>query len=443
MVPVLSSRIISAPRRIWQRMTIILLITPFVLSPLRATDHLYAAPNIQSLPNAITWPTIRLQSIADGFDNPIDVVSPNDGTERLFVLQRGGQIYIIENGIRLENPFLNISDRVSTCSECGLLGIAFPPDFANTGYFFISYTSKTDLVGPETNDGDTPDNGDTVIARFHVTDNPNVANSASEEPILVINQPEANHNGGHILFGPDDYLYIGMGDGGGGGDPFQNSQDPASLLGKLLRIEVGATGTYTIPADNPFVNTDGYRAEIWATGLRNPWRYNFDRATGDLYVADVGQGSLEEINTIAAADIGNGGMNFGWPMMEGDLCYPPNGDQDCSRNDLTLPVVTYNHDLGDCSVTGGFVYDSPLPNQGPVYLYGDFCSARVWGLQPDGDRWASSELEDFNFQITSFGDDANGNVYLVSYQGTLYQVLDTLRITQYLPTLSHSEEPAN
>ena len=186
-----------------------------------------------------------------------------------------------------------------------------------------------------------------MIARFQITNNLNRADSAAEEPILRINQPNTNHNGGHILFGPDGYLYIGMGDGGGGGDTFENAQNPQSLHGKILRIEVGATGTYTIPASNPFTTTAGYRDEIWATGVRNPWRFDFDRSTGDLYVADVGQSGFEEVNHIAAGEIGDGGMNFGWPIMEGNVCFPPNGPQVCDNPGLTTPVATYNHGLGD------------------------------------------------------------------------------------------------
>ncbi len=409
---------IEVPRcpSVW-RIATIFVATFFIL-------NFFGTTNIYAATNAVTWPPIGLKPVASGFSNPIDVVSPNDGTDRLFVLERGGLIYIIENGIRLEEPFLNISDRVSTCSECGLLGLAFPPNFAANGYFFINYTSKTDLVPPDTGDGDTDSNGDTVIARFHITANPNVADSADEDQLLVINQPDINHNGGHILFGPDNYLYIGMGDGGGNGSG--NPQDPASLHGKLLRIEVGGTLTYTIPASNPFTTTLDYRPEIWATGLRNPWRYNFDTVTGDLYVADVGQGTFEEVNHIAAADIGDGGMNFGWRMMEGDVCFPPSGPQTCDRTGLTLPVTTYNHDLGDCSVTGGFVYAAPLPGQEPVYLYGDYCTGRVWGLQPDGPNWVTSELEDFPFQIPSFGQEANGKTYLVSYGGTIYALDDSI-----------------
>lgn len=399
------------------RLGIILTLTLFLLG---LTD----AGTTYANPSAVTWPSIKLQLVAEGFSSPVGIATVNDGTNRLFVVEKGGFVHIVQNGIRIEPPFLNISDRVSDCNECGLLGIAFPPDFAEKDYFFVNYTSNTDVAAPDTGDPNT--NSDTVIARFRVTANPNLADAASEESILLINQPDSNHNGGQIVFGPDDYLYIGMGDGGGGGDTYGNSQQPASLLAKMLRIEVGATGTYTVPADNPYVSpTDGYRDEIWATGLRNPWRFNFDRATGDLYIADVGQGELEEINYVAAADLGQGGQNYGWKITEGNACYPPSGDQDCDRTGLTEPVVSYNHDDGDCSVTGGYVYTADRPGQVPVYLYADFCTGRIWGLQRDGNAWVTQELDDRAFEISTFGEDEFGNVYVADYgNGRIYQIFD-------------------
>ena len=415
-------RIAFARRMGWGSLATLLLAAFFMLD-------LFGATHVNAAPNAVTWPPIDLKPIADGFIGPIDVVGANDGTDRLFVLEKGGLVYIIENGVRLEDPFLDISDRVATCHECGLLGLAFPPTYAQDGYFFVNYTSKTDLVAPDTGDIDPniANFGDTVIARFQVTNDPNLADAGNEDPILVINQPDDNHNGGHILFGPDDYLYIGMGDGGGGGDTYLNGQDPASLHGKILRIAVTGVNTYTIPADNPFIDTPGYRDEIWAMGLRNPWRFDFDRVTGDLYIADVGQGTVEEVNYVAAADIGNGGMNFGWKIMEGNICFPPNEAQTCNRTGLTAPIVTYLHELGNCSVTGGYVYAPPLPNQPPIYLYGDFCTGVLWGLQKDGATWESTILEDFPFQITSFGEDVAGSVYLIDYGGTVYQIGDPIQ----------------
>lgn len=418
--------------RKWLRLGIILIVLSFLLFQVGPSTS-YAAPR------AINWPLVRLQLVANNFASPIGLVSAYDGANRLFVIERGGRIQIIENGARLATPFLDISDRVpelSACEECGLLGLAFPPDFAEAGYFFVNYTTRISRIPGDT--GDPDGSYDTVIARFNLSNNPNVADAASEDPILVINQPYANHNGGQILFGPDDYLYIGMGDGGGSGDVLQNAQNPASLHGKMLRIAVSATGTYTVPATNPFINMQGYRPEIWAMGLRNPWRFSFDRITGDLYIADVGQGAIEEVNHVANGQLSAGGMNFGWPIMEGNVCYPPNGSQECDRTGLTLPIVTYDHSLGDCAVTGGYVYRSALPNQAPIYLYGDFCSGRLWGLQLDDAVWAYTQISSLGFQITSFGEDEAGNVYVVSYSGNIYRLRDPLN-AKYLPGLSKHE----
>jgi glucose/arabinose dehydrogenase len=403
-------------RRAWRFCTILIL--TLVLFSLKGANSTLANPG------AVTWPSIKLQLIAEDFDSPVGIVSANDGTSRLFVIENRGLIHIVQNGIRLEPPFLDISNQVSSCTECGLLGLAFPPDFAEQGYFFVNYTSNEDVAEPDTEDPNT--SSDTVIARFRVTANPNLADAGSEEAILLINQPDSNHNGGQIVFGPDEYLYIGMGDGGGGGNTYDNAQEPTSLLGKLLRIDVGATGTYSIPDDNPYADpTDGYRDEIWAIGLRNPWRFSFDRTTGDLYIADVGQGEVEEINYLAAADASQGGQNFGWSILEGNLCYPPTGDQDCDRTGLTAPVTSYTHNNGNCSVTGGYVYQANRPVQADIYLYADFCTGRIWGLQRNGNAWVTEELDDRSFQISSFGEDELGNVYVADYSnGRIYQIFD-------------------
>lgn len=392
--------------------------------------------------DAVNWPLIRLQLVTSGLSNPIDLVDPNDGTNRLFVIERGGTIRIIENGQLLDEPFLDIRSEVFSSNEGGLLGLAFPPDFAESGYFIVNYTNKANLIDPDPDDDDNNNDqrvGDTVIARFRVSDNPNIADAGSEERLLLVHQPASNHNGGHILFGPDGYLYIGMGDGGGGGDPYNNAQDPKSLHGKLLRIQVGATGPYTIPEDNPFVDDPDYRDEIWAVGLRNPWRFSFDRLTGDLYVADVGQNALEEVNHIPASEIGNGGMNFGWPIMEADICYPP-GNEDCNREGLVMPAVAYTHDAGNCSVTGGYVYRSNLPNQAPVYLYGDFCTGQVWGMQQDDGAWVTQLLTNANFRLTSFGEDRHGNVYLVNFAGEIYRIAGPA-LSHYVPNLVKNVVP--
>lgn len=420
----------SARRPRWLRLLVVVAAALVGVGLLGAAT-LYAAPR------AASWPLIRLKLIGSGFSGPVGVVSPRDGTNRLFVVERSGMIHIIQNGVRLPTPFLDITGQVSLCGECGLLGLAFPVDFAENGYFFINYTSKNDLVGPDTGDEDPSTIGDTVIARYHLGSNANDADENSETQILVINQPDTNHNGGQIVFGPDGLLYIGMGDGGGGGDTFQNGQDPQSLLGKILRIEVSATGTYTIPDSNPFVDIPAYRDEIWATGLRNPWRFGFDPLTGDLYIADVGQSAYEEINVVAAEDVAAGGMNFGWPIMEGDECYPPDNGGTCNRTGLTRPVATYTHSDG-CSVTGGYVYASRLPNQPRIYLYADYCQGKVWGLQPEGNGWASEQIEQFPFMVTSFGDDEEGNVYVVSDAGDISQIVDPPN-WNYLPALLNND----
>lgn len=414
----------------WWRIGIILTVVTLMLGVAGTST---ASAN----PSAVSWPAFRLQLVAEGFEKPVEVTNANDGSNRIFVLERGGLIHIVQDGQRIATPFLDISDRVTTaCGECGLLGIAFPPNFAEEGYFFVSYISNEDLAAPDTEDPNTE--RDSVISRFRLTSDPNVADAGSEERILTINQPAANHNGGHILFGPDGYLYIGMGDGGEGGDAFENAQNSESLHGKILRIAVDATGTYTIPDDNPFVDDDDYRSEIWAWGLRNPWRFGFDDATGDLYIADVGQGDYEEINYIAAADLGNGGQNYGWSEMEGTACYPPGGSDDCDRDGLILPVVTYDHSQGDCSITGGFVW-TPSPDQAPLYLYGDFCSGRIWGMQKDGAGWATYEFMQADFRISSFGEDEAGNAYVADYDGAVYQ-LAPFESASYMPTVFKAEQ---
>ena len=266
--------------------------------------------------------------------------------------------------------------------------------------------------------------GATVVARYRVSagDN-NVADPASEEVILTVPQPFANHNGGQLAFGPEDgYLYIGMGDGGSGGDPFNNAQNPGVLLGKLLRIDVESGAVpYGVPPTNPFLGMISYRPEIWALGLRNPWRFSFDRQAGDLYIGDVGQGDFEEIDFQAAGD--PGGQNYGWNIMEGDSCYPI-GTVGCNRTGLTLPVFVYAH-VPECSVTGGHVYrGSAIPSLQGVYLFGDLCSGRIWGIRKNGAAWDNAVLATTTLTITTFGEDEPGNVYVVNYaNGDLLKIL--------------------
>ena len=389
----------------------------------------------QAAGGAVTWPAPQLRLIALGLTRPVYVTHAGDGSGRLFLVEKAGHILVRRDGEVLAKPFLDIRARVNaTCGECGLLSVAFPPDYAASGVFYVYYNAKEDLVPGD--NGDPNGLADSMIARFHVTADPDVADPDSEEPILRQNQPAENHNGGLIAFGPDGHLYIGLGDGGGGGDAFDNGQNPKSLLGKLLRIHVTGSGPYTIPDDNPFVDNPNYRPEIWATGLRNPWRYAWDPATGDLYIADVGQGDYEEINVQPANS--PGGENYGWPITEGKHCYAA---ATCDTDGLTAPVAEYIHDTpnddnDDCSVTGGAIFTSQAAVQAPVYLYGDFCSGRIRGLQRDGALWVDTILLGTGLSITSFGVDEAGHVFVAAYNGgSVYRLFEPLAI-HYLPMLS-------
>lgn len=380
---------------------------------------------------APAWPTFDLVQVAGGLEQPVYLTHAGDGSNRLFVVERAGRIRIIENGVVLPTPFLDITDRVTplsepNCGECGLLSVAFPPDYVAAGYFLVYYTSNQDLVGPET--GDLNGIQDTVVARFRVTTNPNVADPDSEVRILRQNQPAKNHNGGLLLFDGEGDLYIGLGDGGGGGDKFKNAQDPATLLGKILRVQVGATGTYTVPPDNPFRNDPAFRPEIWAWGLRNPWRFAFDPVTNDLYIADVGQSRYEEINFQPAAS--PGGENYGWPIREGQHCY--NADT-CDTTGLVDPVWEYGREIGG-SVTGGRVFRSPALGQAAIFVYGDFLTGVIHGLQFDAGAWHDQLLLDTPHNIASFGEDEAGNLYVVSYGGVIYRMATSLH-TLWLPAV--------
>ncbi|HLF74050.1 MAG TPA: PQQ-dependent sugar dehydrogenase [Anaerolineales bacterium] len=339
--------------------------------------------------NAYTW-----QSLVSGLHRPVDLQT--DGSGRLFVLEKVGRIRIIENGQLLEAPFLDISGRVgSTSNEQGLLSLAFHPHYAQNGRFFVNYTDV---------------NGDTVIARFQVSGDPNVADPASEVQLLGVDQPFANHNGGVLIFGPDGYLYAGLGDGGSQGDPFNNAQNTNTLLGKILRLDVDSADPYGVPADNPFGN------EIWHYGLRNPWRISFDRATGNLYIADVGQNQWEEINFLEAG--APGGTNFGWNHREGAHDYEGNGPAG-----MVDPVAEYNHNEGSCSVTGGYVYRGSMTEWNGIYLYGDWCTGFIWGLIHSDNGWQAQRLFDLDANITSFGQDESGEIYLVADGGDIYRLV--------------------
>lgn len=368
-----------------------------------ATETIAPSPTIgQGLPDssAYIW-----RPVIGGLQRPLGMAAPADGTGRLFVLEQTGRVQIVQPGQLLPTPYLDITDRVgSTANEQGLLGLAFHPRYAENGFFYVNYT---DL------------NGDTVIASFQVSpDDPNRADPGSEKRLLSISQPFPNHNGGEVTFGPDGYLYLGLGDGGSAGDPQGNGQSLDTLLGKILRIDVDNGEPYAIPPNNPFAGGGG-RAEIWAYGLRNPWRFSFDRLSGDMYIGDVGQNQIEEIDFLPAGS--PGGANFGWDFFEGSSVYegaPPSDLQ------LIPPVAEYRHDMG-CSVTGGVVYrGSRLPAWQGVYLFGDYCSGMVWGLMRDAQgSWQYNTLFGPIGRIASFGQDELGEVYLIDQGGILY-VLD-------------------
>jgi glucose/arabinose dehydrogenase len=357
--------------------------------------------------------SLTLEEFASGLDQPIGMAVPGDGSGRIFILEKAGRIRIIENGQVLERPFLDISDQVgSEEPERGLLGLAFHPNYAENHAFYVNYTNL---------------DGNTVISRFHVrNDDPTLAVPESETRILSLEQPAANHNGGHLLFGPDGYLYIGMGDGGASGDRFGNAQNTQTLLGAMLRIAPSTGGgaanepPYGIPEDNPFVEVPGVLSELWAIGLRNPWRYSFDAQTGELYIADVGQNQYEEIN-VQPAD-SPGGENYGWPILEGFQCYE---SENCSTEGLTPPIAEYSHEGGNCSVTGGYVYrGQQYPAMEGVYFYADYCSGNIWGLRRTEEGVETRLLiEQSGALVSSFGQDEDLELYLLDMQGgTVYHL---------------------
>jgi glucose/arabinose dehydrogenase len=352
-------------------------------------------------------PQIALVPKFSGLSAPLGATHAGDNTGKMYIVEQAGRIRLVDNGALLPTPFLDISGRVISGGEQGLLGLAFPPGFATSGRFYVNYTRIQD--------------GATVIARYLLTANPNVADNTSEVVLLTIPQPFANHNGGQLAFGPvDGFLYIGMGDGGSGGDPQNNAQNDNSLLGKILRIDVESVAVgYAIPPNNPFVGTPDARGEIWALGLRNPWRFSFDRQTGDLYIADVGQSLFEEVNFQLAGSAG--GENYGWRIMEGAHCF---GNPACSSAGLVLPVAEYGHGPA-CSITGGFVYrGQAFPRIQGVYLYADFCSGQFWGLKRDGPIWQNTLLLTEPHSISSFGEDEAGNLYAADLSaGIVYEVV--------------------
>ena len=359
---------------------------------------------VQGTPNLVT------ELVVSGLDQPVDLQAPSGDRTRLFVAEQTGRIRLVRNGSLVAMPFLDISSRISTGGERGLLGLAFHPSYAQNGRFFVNYTDHA---------------GDTRISEFRASSNPDVADAGSERQILFVDQPFPNHNGGGLAFGNDGKLYIGLGDGGSGGDPLHNGQNLGTPLGKLLRIDVDGANPYSVPPDNPFVSRPAAFGPVWAYGLRNPWRFGFDRATGDLYIGDVGQDAVEEIDMTPASE--RGGQNYGWNITEGDQCYPPNAS--CSKQGLTPPVLTYTHSEG-CSVTGGVVYQGcRMPGYRGTYFYGDYCSAFVRsfriqnGAATDRRDWTSSLGRGVN-RISGFGVDADGEIHILDHQdGQVYRIV--------------------
>lgn len=353
----------------------------------------------------------RWVPVASGFNSPLFVTHSGDGSGRLFLVEQDGYIFVLdENGTYDDfDPFLDISALLSQdvfqggYTERGLLGLAFHPNFAENGLFFINHTDV---------------NGDTIVARYHVNpDDPNHADVTSRTELLKIPQPYYDHNGGVMAFGPDGYLYIGVGDGGSfGDDPGATAQRLDVLLGKILRIDVDSD-TYSVPEDNPFVGTEGALPEIWAYGLRNPWRFSFDRATGDFYIGDVGQYTYEEIDFQAANS--PGGENYGWYLLEG--LHPYKGE--ITSQIMIPPVAEYRHNEG-CAVTGGYVYrGEAMPELQGTYFFGDYCTGKIWTLKRDETgRWWMEFFMQTPAIISSFGEDEAGELYIVDYKGELYRL---------------------
>lgn len=345
--------------------------------------------------------------VEKGLHHPLFLTHAGDGSGQLFVVEQTGTIRLIDRGRLQDAPFLDLRDRVSSEGyEQGLLGLTFHPDHRHNGRLFVNYTRTQD--------------GATVVAELTRRDRAFTVAASTERILMVVPQPYANHNGGMIAFGPDGFLYIGLGDGGSGGDPENHAQNRRELLGKILRIDVDGNHPYASPDGNPFA-TGGGRPEIYAWGLRNPWRFSFDRETGTLWLADVGQNSWEEVDIVVA------GGNYGWRIMEGAHCYQP--ETGCNPDGLTVPIIEYANGGGRCSITGGYVYRGPsIPSLRGTYLFGDFCSGELFGISSEVDRHRPTGvrvLMQTGFRISSFGEDETGEVYVVDHRGGLYRLTPT------------------
>ncbi|MBW3582637.1 MAG: PQQ-dependent sugar dehydrogenase [Euryarchaeota archaeon] len=357
---------------------------------------------------------LDLDPLAGGFDRPVAALPVPDGSGRTLVVQQDGRVIAIEAGAPAATPWLDIHDQVGTCHhEQGLLGLAFSPAFATDSRFYVTYTDK-----PCEKTEEKPERkGDVRLSRFTALPGVETVDPTTEEVLLTIQQPFRNHNGGHLIFGPDGHLYMGVGDGGGHGDPGGNGQDRKTLLGSILRLDVSAPTGYAMPSDNPFIGDDDGRDEIYVYGLRNPWRFSFDTATGDLWIADVGQNDVEEVDRLRNGE--QAGANLGWSLYEGTDRFGTGTAPD----DLVFPVAEYRHGGGNCSVTGGpFLRDTPLPGLEGTYLFSDFCSGHLWAVHPEDDHRVES-LGVTGLQVTGFGTDAEGNVLLLHWAGDVHRLV--------------------
>jgi glucose/arabinose dehydrogenase len=349
---------------------------------------------------------VLLQQLASGLTQPVALTHAGD--TRLFITQQIGTIVIYDGTAARATPFLDIRSLVLDSGERGLLSVAFHPHYSQNGFFFVYYTNR---------------DGDNSIARYKVSAaDPNIADATSGTILLTIPHPNfANHNGGQLQFGPDGYLYIGTGDGGFAGDPNNNAQNIDQLLGKILRIDVDHGSPYGVPASNPFFLRPGPRGEIWAYGLRNPWRFSFDRETGDLWIGDVGQDNYEEVDFQPATSIG--GENYGWRKMEGFHCYNPSSN--CVDPSFTMPVIEYSHALGACSISGGYRYrGTQIPAMRGAYLYGDYCTGTIWSATQTGAVWTPKTLFTTSISISSFGEDVAGELYVLDVaKGVVYKIV--------------------
>ena len=375
--------------------------TPVAVSTISVTPQPAITPTLPVAPAQIPNPAAyQWSQVVNGINAPTDIQNAGDGSGRLFILEQPGRIRILPtNGGLQAIPFLDISGRIgSGGSEQGLLGLAFHPEFARNGYFYVNYT---DL------------NGNTHISRF--TGSGDSADPESEKNLLTVKQPFPNHNGGALAFGPDGFLYIGLGDGGSAGDPYGNAQSSNSLLGKILRIDVNNGDPYAVPGDNSYASDGAGYKEIWASGVRNPWRFSFDKLTGDLWIGDVGQNLWEEIDFVRA--LTPGGLNFGWNKME--ATHPYKG---VAGPEFTAPIAEYPH-AAECSVTGGYVYrGAAMPDWQGVYFYGDYCSGAMWGLTSPPQGAQPTLLFQTGFRISTFGTDEAGELYAADYNGAIYRL---------------------